>query len=112
MTVSHSPLPTFPTLKSKPVLNRRELVKAHVALLSIHSTTLGDRIYAVFNTIDGSTLGLWSDSQHPILRTLRVGDAVMLKRNAKGHLSLASQPTANANPIGMFNPLQRLWRLL
>ncbi|MEB3212660.1 MAG: hypothetical protein VKL39_14970 [Leptolyngbyaceae bacterium] len=88
------------------------LIDAQVTSLTVRATDLGDRMYAVFKTMDGSLLGFWSDADHPALRTLRVGDTVALKRNAKGHLTLAPQPAANTNATGIFALLLRPWRLL
>lgn len=88
------------------------LVEAQVISLTPRTTALGDRIYAVFRAVDGSVLGFWSNADHPALRTLRVGDTVSLKRDAKGHLHLAPQPESYANRIGIFALLQRPWRLL
>lgn len=81
-------------------------VEAQVSSLTTVTTALGDRTYAVFNAIDGSTLGFWANANHPNLRALRVGDAVTLKRSPRGHLTLAPQP------VGIFVRLQRPWRLL
>ncbi|MEM7769665.1 MAG: hypothetical protein AAF327_04045 [Cyanobacteria bacterium P01_A01_bin.37] len=87
-------------------------VEARVKSCTAHDTASGDRIYAVFKAVDGSTLGLWSHADHPALRTLRVGDTVVLTRNSKGHLKLASQPASRANLIGIFALLLRPWRLI
>ena len=102
MTVSHSPM------QSK----HAALIDAHVTSLTTCATALGDRIYAVFQAVDGSVLGFWSHADHPALRSLRVGDTVVLKRNTKGHLSLAPQLAFSANRIGFFALLQRPWRLI
>jgi hypothetical protein len=102
MTVSPSPAH----------LTHASLIEAQVTSLTTRATALGDRIYAVFKAVDGSTLGFWSHADHPALRTLRVGDTVTLKRDAKGHLSLAPQPASYANRTGIFALLQRPWRLI
>ena len=81
-------------------------IQAQVHSLTTISTTLGDRTYAVFNTIDGAMVGFWADTNHRYLRTLRIGDAVTLKRDANGHLSLASQS------MNFFVRLQRFWKVL
>ncbi|MEL6221539.1 MAG: hypothetical protein AAFQ57_17560 [Cyanobacteria bacterium J06626_14] len=96
---------------SKP-LKRPALIEAHVTSLTTRATAMGDRSYAVFKAVDGSTLGFWSRADHPALMTLRVGDSVALKRNAKGHLKLAPQSASSANHIGIFTLLLRLWRLI
>ena len=102
MTVSHSPVHS----------NHAALIEAHVTSLTTRATALGDRMYAVFQAVDGSVLGFWTHAGHPALRTLRVGDTVALKRNANGHLSLAPQSASYANRIGFFALLQRPWRLI
>lgn len=90
---------------------RGSLIEAEVISLTSRSTARGDRIYAVFKAVDGSTLGFWSQADHPALQGLRVGDPVTLKRNSKGHLYLAFQPVSYASGIGIFALLQRPWRL-
>ena len=97
------------------------LVAARVTALTPRSTALGDRIYAVFKTVDGSTLGFWACAEHPVLRSLRVGDAIALTRKTNGRLSFpSSQSVSNAHvraqhgaqPASILVLLQRLWRLI
>lgn len=91
MTIS--PLSVFPP---------RNITEARVVSRSIHTTALGDRIYVVFSTADGATLGFWSSADHPTLKTLHVGDATALKRHPNGYLTLVSQSTSSINPLGIF----------
>ena len=96
------------------------LVAARMTALTSCLMALGDRIYAVFKTVDGSTLGFWACAEHPVLRSLRVGDAIALTRKPNGRLSFPSQSVSNAHvhaqhgvqPAGIFVLLQRLWRLI
>lgn len=88
------------------------LIEARVTSLTTRTTSLGDRTYAIFEAVDGSTLGFWSHADHPALVTLRVGDTVALKRKANGHLTLAPQPVSYTSRVGIFALLQRLWRLI
>lgn len=87
------------------------LIEARVVTLTPRTTAWGDRIYAVFQAVDGSTLGYWDHADHPILCSLRLGDSITLRRKANGRLTLAPEPVHQAE-YGLFNLLQRLWRLL
>lgn len=102
MTVSPSRIPHNPTSR----------IEAQVTSITVRTTALGDRTYAVFKAMDGSILGFWSHADHPALQALRVGDTVALKRKPNGHLSLASPSVSPANWIGSLALLQRLWRLI
>lgn len=97
---------------SRKLNNPASRVNAQVTSLTVRATALGDRTYAVFETVDGSMLGFWSRADHPALQALHIGDTVVLKRKPNGHLSLASPSVFLANPVGIFALLQRLWRLI
>ncbi|MGK7887739.1 MAG: hypothetical protein AB4042_00295 [Leptolyngbyaceae cyanobacterium] len=83
-------------------------IPAQVKALACRTTDLGNRIYAVFNTVDGATLGFWDHADHPVLRSLNIGDSITLYRKPNGHLTLLppTQPKANQ---GLMTTLKRLW---
>jgi hypothetical protein len=94
--------------------------QAHLTSLKRLTTPLGQRIYAVFKTVEGSEVGIWTSANHKILAALKMGDVVFLKRNAQGHLELAptslfsGQPMSNLAQFLAFlqHFLQHHWRLL
>jgi hypothetical protein len=88
------------------------LIEAQVILLKHCSTALGQRLYAVFETIDGRQLGVWVPADCAAVSLLRVGDTVSLKRDTQGRLHLAPQPLSYATNLGIFALLKNLWRLV
>ncbi|MGJ3249065.1 MAG: hypothetical protein ACFE0I_23710 [Elainellaceae cyanobacterium] len=71
-------------------------IDAHVISLRTYATALGDRTYAVFKVADGTELGFWSYAKHPVLKPLRVGDQISLRRNDNGRLRLVDP---HSNPV-------------
>jgi len=84
--------------RSKPTHIRRTArhIDAHVISLTTHATALGDRTYAVFKAVDGTEIGFWSYAEHPVLKPLRIGDQISLKRNDNGRLRLVDP---HSNPV-------------
>jgi hypothetical protein len=88
------------------------LIEAQVMSLNFRSTSNGERIYAVFKTIDGNEVGIWAPADHAALQGLRSGDTVSLRRSHQGHLHLAPQPLTYLSQLGIFALLNRSWRLI
>jgi len=95
-----SPYPTAQSLLSP--------IQAQVTALTCRETAWGDRIYAVFNTADGTTLGFWDHADHPILRSLRLGDTITLHRKPNGHFTL-TPPSPPPGSQGFFKVLKQVW---
>lgn len=65
----------------------------------------GHRLYAVFETAEQDTLGIWTSINSQDI--LHVGDQVLLKRNRSGRLRLALKPLPYAVQLSIFSFLNR-----
>lgn len=72
-------------------------VEAQVKLIKTKATSLGQRTYVVFTTVDGRDVGIWAPADHQQLLQLQEGDQVYLRRDARGHYHLPSRFRAKAS---------------
>lgn len=81
------------------------LIKAHVISMHYQPAPAGHRLYAVFETAEQDTLGIWTSIRSQDM--LHVGDQVLLERNRSGRLRLALKPLPCAVQLNIFSFLNR-----
>lgn len=81
------------------------LIKAHVTSMHCQPAPAGHRLYAVFETAEQDTLGIWTSISSQDM--LHVGDQVLLERNHSGRLRLALKPLPYAVQLKVFSFLNR-----
>lgn len=81
------------------------LIKAHVISMHYQPAPAGHRLYAVFETAEQNTLGIWTSINSQDM--LHVGDQVLLERNRSGRLRLALKPLPYAVQLRLFSFLNR-----